>query len=287
MSMLPPRIRCRQIRDTDTDGIVDLLSRGLSGRARHYFVRALARLSEHPTPPGFPKYGYLLESDGTPVGAILLVYSSMLVNGEIQIRCNVSSWYVEPAFRSHAPMLVSQALKHKQVTYFNISPAPHTLPIVEAQGYVRYCSGRFMAVPALRARSSGARVRAVAPDMCPDEDLPSSELELLLAHARYGCMSVVCRLAGRRHPFIFRLGRFRLVPYAYLVYCREPDDFVRCAGPVGRFLAWRGYPLVFLDSNGPIRGLVGRYSGTHPKYFKGPNQPRLGDLAYSELAMFG
>jgi hypothetical protein len=24
-----------------------------------------------------------------------------------------------------------------------------------------------------------------------------------------------------------------------------------------------------------------------PKYFKGPDRPRLGDLAYTEIAMFG
>ena len=32
--------------------------------------------------------------------------------------------------------------------------------------------------------------------------------------------------------------------------------------------------------------LVGKYLDARPKYFKGPHRPRLGDLAYSELAMF-
>jgi hypothetical protein len=78
-----------------------------------------------------------------------------------------------------------------------------------------------------------------------------------------------------------------LVRYAYLAYCRDLEDFVRFAGPLGRFLAWRGFPLVVLDSNGPIRGLVGTYSAAYPKYFKGPDQPRLGDLAYSERVVCG
>jgi len=98
---------------------------------------------------------------------------------------------------------------------------------------------------------------------------------------------LVCSSGNRRYPFVFMPRRkFGLVPFAHLVYCRDVADFVRFAGPLGRFLAWRGYPLVVLDSNGPIRGLIGAYFGTHPKYFKGPDQPRLGDLAYSELAMF-
>jgi hypothetical protein len=290
----PPRIRCRQIVETDTDEIVNLLTRGFRGRlangfrgrSRDYFACALKRLSAHPTPPGFPKYGYLLESEGAPVGVLLLLYSSVFGDGETRVRCNVSYWYVEPGFRSHAAMLVSLALKHKQVTYFNLSPAPHTVPILEAQGYARYCAGRFFAVPAFCPRSHVGRVQAVTPDICPDEDLPSSEIELLLAHAGYGCLSLVCTSASGRHPFIFRLGRVRLLPYAYLVYCRGLEDFVRFAGPLGRFLARRGFPTVVVDSDGPIPGLVGMYSGRSPKYFKGPNPPRVGDLAYSERAMF-
>jgi hypothetical protein len=142
-------------------------------------------------------------------------------------------------------------------------------------------------VPALSAQSCDARVQVVASDPGARDGLSPSEIELLLAHARYGCVSLICRSANRVHPFIFRLRRVRFVPVAYLVYCRALEDFVRFAGPLGRFLAWRGCPFVILDSNGPIRGLIGRYFGSYPKYFKGPHPPRLGDLAYSELAMFG
>jgi hypothetical protein len=185
-------------------------------------------------------------------------------------------------------MLVSCALKHKHVTYFNITPAPHTLPVLEAEGYVRYCAGRFVCVPVLSSWSYGSRVKAAVPEICPDKNLPSSEIELLLAHANYGCMSLICSSADRRHPFVFVLRRkFGLVPYAYLAYCRDLEDFVRFAGPLGRILAWRGFPLVVLDSNGPVRGLIGTYSASFPKYFKGPDQPRLGDLSYSERVLFG
>jgi hypothetical protein len=45
---------------------------------------------------------------------------------------------------------------------------------------------------------------------------------------------------------------------------------------------------MIIDSNGPIRGLYGKYlDGRMPRFFKGPNRPRLGDLAYTETAMFG
>ena len=48
----------------------------------------------------------------------------------------------------------------------------------------------------------------------------------------------------------------------------------------------RGRPFVLIDANGPIPGLPGKYfGGKSPKYFKGPTPPRLGDLAYTEMAM--
>jgi hypothetical protein len=284
-----PRIRCREITSDDLDGIADLLTRGFGNRARDHWLRALQRLSEHRTPAGFPKYGYLLEDQGNPVGAILLIFSSVPVDGEPRIRCSVSSWYVDPAFRSHAAMLASRALKHKQVTYVNNSPAPHTLPILEAQGYARYCRGRFIALPALALRSCGSRVEAITPDARSDRDLPAFETELLVDHARYGCISVTCSAEDGMHPFVF-MPRWKsgLIPYVYVVYCRSAQDFVRFAGPLGRFLAWRGFPLVALDSDGPIPGLVGVYSeDVVPKYFRGPDKPRLGDVAYSEQVLFG
>jgi hypothetical protein len=77
-----------------------------------------------------------------------------------------------------------------------------------------------------------------------------------------------------------------LVRYAYLAYCRDVEEFVRYSGPLGRFLVRRGLPLVVLDSNGPIKGLSGR-DCDDPKYFKGPDTPRLGNMAYSERVMLG
>jgi hypothetical protein len=184
-------------------------------------------------------------------------------------------------------MLVARALKHKNVTYFNITPRRHTHPILEAQGYVRYCAGRFVAVPTLSSSSYGCRVKAVTSDIIADEHLPSSEVELLLAHASYGCISLTCRSANGVQPFVFMPRKKFGLPFAYLAYCRDLTEFVRFAGPLGRFLAGRGFPVVVLDSNGPIGGLIGIYSDGFPKYFKGPVRPGLGDYAYSERVMFG
>jgi hypothetical protein len=282
-----PRVRSRQIDASDIDAVIELLTRGFRIRSRDYWRRALAKLGSHPTPEGLPKYGYLLESGGVPVGVVLLIFSSIPASDVVTTRCNVSSWYVEPEFRSQAALLISQALKHKNVTYVNISPAMHTRPIVEAQGFARYTSGQFVALPALSKMDGEATV--IGTQTVPNAHFEPSELDLLLMHHDYGCLSLWCVTPERAYPFVFMLRLVKgLIPCAQLIYCRNIRDFVRFARPIGRYLVRRGRPFVIVDSNGQIPGLVGTYlDGKSPKYFKGPSQPSFGDLAYTEAVMFG
>lgn len=282
-------VRCREIAAADLDEVTDLLTEGFRAwRDRAFWVNALNRLSKHRTPPDFPKYGYVLESNGMVVGVLLLIFTLIKHDGKAGIRCNVSSWYVRPKFRFYASLLSMRAQRHKQATYYNITPAPWTLATLEAQGYVQYCKGAFVSIPLLSFQSDRAVVEQAATGMSPDSDLSSGEIDLLLEHAAYGCVSVVCNSPAGRHPFVFvLLHRFNIVKYAVLIYCRHPDDFTRFASPLGRFLAQRGIAFVVLDANGPVKGLVGYFSPKYPKYFKGEQRPGLGDLAFSERALLG
>ncbi len=284
-----PSIRCRQIIESDIAAVTALLARGFPSRDLRFWQRALERLGRHVPPPGLPKYGYLLESGGAPVGTLLLICSTMRTGDQLTARCNLSSWYVEPDFRSYAPLLVSRALAHKDVTYLNVSPAPHTWPIIEAQGFSRYCDGVFVALPALNSLSGSAGAKVFEAHTPPSVAFDQCEQEILLQHAALGCISLWCATSERAYPFVFRPRRVKKVfPCAQLIYCRDAADFVRFAGPLGWYLARRGRPFVIVDANAPISGLIGSYRrGSMPKYFRGPQRPRLGDLAYTEYAVMG
>jgi len=287
----PVKIRCRQILDTDIPAIVGLLAKGFPERGRPYWLRGLQRQREHQAAFDYPVYGYLLESEDIPVGIVLLLFASVDAGGKSTMRCNISSWYVEPAFRSHATLLISFALRHKEVTYLNISPAKHTWSTVEAQGFRRYSSGQFLAAAAL-SRTGGAQVRELRQGASPQAYASIPDGELLIAHAGYGCLSLLCTAADSAHPFVFLPLKTKKgplsIPGAQLIYCRDIADFTRFAGALGRFLLKHGLMFVALDANGPIDGLIGIYRESRGrKYFKGPNAPRLGDLAYTELVLFG
>jgi len=67
------RVRCRQIGDADLGAIFNLLAKSGFVDDRSFWLRGLHRLSEHTPPPGYPKYGFLLEvtRDGKAARVVL------------------------------------------------------------------------------------------------------------------------------------------------------------------------------------------------------------------------
>ena len=68
MNAPQPKIRCREIRESDIDAVADLLTRGFAGRARDYWIQGLRRQAAREVPSGYSRFGYMLDHDGTPVG---------------------------------------------------------------------------------------------------------------------------------------------------------------------------------------------------------------------------
>jgi hypothetical protein len=280
-------LRVREITEADHEPVAMLLGKGFQ-RPTWYYMCALERLSRHPTPAGWPKYGIMMEANGAPVGAVLLVFSTIQVDGGTRTRCNVTSWYVEPEYKAYAAVFTSRALRHKNITYVNVSARPATRPIIKAQGFSTYSGGQYLAIPALHFGAGQTSARIVRFDTSPDVHFASTDRELLSAHAEYGCMSLWCMTSERAYPFVFLPRLFkRFLPGAQLIYCRDIEDLVQFSRPLGRYLASRGILVIRVDSNGPISGLIGKYfKGQSPRFFKGPEAPRLGDIAYTQAAMF-
>jgi hypothetical protein len=280
-------VRAREIEPSDLENIIDLLMAGFWRCPRSYWAGVMQRLSTHQTPEGFPKYGYMLENDGAPVGVLLMIFSVRTVNGVTSVWGNESSYYVEPYFRFYASLLVRRAHRCKDVTYLDLTASTHTWTTLAAQGYKRIAEGVFFTVPALCHPLPGCRIREVS-GAFSDDRLDQSESDLLIAHANYGrCISVICERDNYVHPFVFAVHRRYGFAFAFLIYCRSQADFVSLAGALGRFLVKRRIPIVVLDADGPIGNLPGRYSAQWFKYWLGKEAPRRGDLAYTEIAMFG
>ena len=267
------RVRCRPIGDSDLDGLAELLTRGFPDSRRSYWTDGFARWRQMPIVEGAPRYGYVLDGGIGPVGVILLISSK---RGD-QIIANLSSWYVEPQWRSHSTLMIAAATKLKHVTYLNASPVPHTWRTLQAQGFTPYNFGR-SAVFALPGRG---RVSQNIPD-----DLP--EAQLLRDHRKLGWISLTVEKDGVVSPFVFKPRWLDKppVPVMDVMFTRGAEDFRRCAPALAKYFLPRGSLGFLID--GDRTGHVSHYvEGKEPRYFKGPYRPVLGDLAYTEKVIFG
>ncbi len=221
----PPKLACRRMEHGDIRFVVDLLVEGFPERGGDYWTRALAVMATRSVPLDCPRFGYVLTADRAIVGVILLIFST--VDESDQPRCNISSWYVDPRYRSYASWLITAALKNKKVTYLNVSAAPHTRGTIVAQGFTCFARGVMLSLPALGSFRRGVAVRAVSP-----EATAFTGSRLLLEHARYGCVSVVCTESGKDYPFVFLRRRIphTRIPCAQLIYCGDVADVARFAG---------------------------------------------------------
>lgn len=280
-------VRCREIEAADLEGIIDLLAKGFWQTQREHWVNVMRTITAHRSAPGYPKYGYMLEHDGKPVGVLLTIFTEIVINGVSRVWCCESSYYVEPSFRTMAVFMVSKAQRHKQVTFLNVTSNPKRWEILQKQGYKPIAQGIYASAAALCRPVTGARVRKVT-DSYSDSHLDSHQLDLLKAHSHFRkCIALTCEHEGVVYPFVFGLRTWHGIPCAFLFYSKSQADFIKFGGTIGRFLLRRGILLVVFDADGPVAEMPGRFSTLYPKFWKGQEAPPLGNLAYTETAMFG
>jgi hypothetical protein len=278
---------CRLIGREDLDAIASLLFRGFANRPRKHWVRSLQILSKREPPNGYPQFGYMLEHNNRAVGALLMICSRSKYADAV--RCNGSSWYVAPEFRSYAAFLLAKTLRH-QGTHTNITPRAHTLLTIEALGFKRFCTGAFAAVPLACRVKEEIRVSRVREKTIPRSPVPPEDLQFLWDHEGFGCISLWCETESGKFPLVFRRRFVRSLPFvpcAQLIYAPAPDIIARLARPVGEYLAKLGMPYMVVYANSPVSGLRGQFFDGKLMYYRGPEKPAPHDLAYTEAAMFG
>jgi hypothetical protein len=280
------KLSLRLITEKDRDGVISLLREGFTRRSIAYWQQAWDRLIALDKPEGFNQLGYVIDVGGEIVGVILIVAAQNLSAEGSNKRANLSSWYVQPKYRSYAAMLLSRACKEKDITFLNVSAAQHTYAICEALGFVRYSEGQIAAIPLLSQRVVGLSIKPYRP---LSGGLSTIEEKIMADHVAFGCVCLVGKDANSAHPFIFVKRHIKgFLPAAQLVYCRSTEELARYAQQIGAYLAIRGIFFLILDASGPVDYLKGKYyPGRSPKYYKGPQAPQVGDLAYTEIAVFG
>jgi hypothetical protein len=274
----------REITNNDLEAVRELLVEGFPFRRNDYWVKGLANLGSLRPVEGFPRYGYLVDADGAAQGLMLTITSDRGVHGALT---NFSSWYVREGYRQFATFLFRHALKLKNTTFLNLSPSEHVVPILKAFGFEPYTTGVVMIDlrTAMRARSRQGLVQRLGIEDV--SSLPAAERQLTEDHFRMGC-DVLRLETGARSGLLIHRRKWikRLLPCSQVIHA-DPDLIAELAGLVMRALASRGSAVALWDTDHAAEHAVGRVFERSIRYFKGAVAPLVGDLSYSELAVFG
>ena len=281
---------CRVIEERDLPKVVDCLMRGFPERPRAFWIDGLARLAARPPVGDLPRFGHLLAAGDKVVGVLLQIVSTREAADGRYARSNMAGWCVDPDYRGYGHPLHARAISRREVVYFTVTPAPHTLPTLAAVGYRRYSDGQVIFAPLLSRGEAGARVVAYRPDRPEAALLAESDARLLADHSALGCYAYIGLAENEARPLVFQPRRIwrELIPCVHLIYCRDPADLARFGPAYGRRLARHGRFVVVADAVGRVPGLAGRYfAEREPRYYKGPRAPSPCDLADTELVIFG
>jgi hypothetical protein len=279
-------MRIRPIVPEDRTAVVELLVEGFPSRSGNYWKAAFDFLAKQDTPANHLQFGSVMEHNAQLVGVLLLIWTPTNLLPEGQMRANLSSWYVKTEYRSLAAMLLAKVSRSAAVTYTNVSPAPNTIEICLALGFKQYSSGQSVCLPLLGYNQSVTRVsrfEAGRSGLDPVDDAIAAK------HVAMGCLAFVSQHEGKKCLFLFVRRKVKnWIPAAQLVFCDSIDAFRACARALGGALAKHGLLLIICDANGRLEQVPSIYfHGKVPKYFKGPDTPRIGDLSFTEIPVFG
>jgi hypothetical protein len=284
------KLQCKQIDDPDIPGVVECLAKNFPRRGRAYWRHGLEIMGRRPRVLNCPRYGFLLQAGDRVVGVLLTIYTDLSEGGEGDLRCNLSSWCVDPEYRSFAFVLNRRAVQCKSATYSNISPAPYTWKTIEALGFRRFADLTSIYIPLLSSNARRARLVEFTESASEAGGLSSYERRVLADHKSSGLPALIGVSDSIITPFVlqFRPLWKGMIPCAQVLYCRSYTDLVAFSRPIGRYCALRGRFVLVVSSNGPIPELSGRcFPFREPRYFLGPKRPTPTDFAYTETTIFG
>ena len=232
--------------------------------------------------------GHLLMADDKAVGVILTpARMRTRPDGTRQKIVNLSSWYIDPAHRWRAPVMLRAVTRDADALYTDLTPTLEVQKMLPAFGFKPINRGLkrlFTPFKALAVRLSG-RVRDLK--SVPAGSVAEPTHALLESHRALDCLPCALKAGERWHPLMFKARRVRRLPAAELVYCEDHALLERHMAAVARYLLRRGKLFLIIEDRTSMSD--GEQLEPQPglRFVKGGHDPSRTDYAGSELCILG
>lgn len=182
--------------------------------------------------------GYLMtDGERRPTGVMLTPASTRKApDGDRATVVNLSSWYIEPAQRWRAPLMLQTILRKHDAMFTDLTPTEEVRKILPSFGFKPVNQGVMITpVPLFAARpASGATVHD--PNPADMQILPEDLRNLLEAHRGLGCLVGMLKTRNGTFPLMFRPRQLKGLPAAKLIYCDRLSELHDHLPAVARFL---------------------------------------------------
>lgn len=264
-----------------------LLDEGFPRPEPGFWHAALQRLQRYGgnAEAGVP-LGWLMLQGDEAVGVVLTPASLRARRDGASVRIvNLSSWYVRPAHRWRAGLMLRELMSDPSAVYTDLTATPRLQKMLPALGFGAISSGvalRLLPLLCLH-RGRGARVRVLAPDEpWPHGGPPRSMIE---AHRELGCLPLVLESAEGRQLVICKRCRVRGLPAAQLMYADSQSLLMRHRGALARHLLGLGLLLFVHDTRDTRSSLTAWFRPRDRWFARGDGFADRTDAFGSELSI--
>jgi hypothetical protein len=261
-----------------------ILSRGFPGVRPERWTAALDRLRRFGASDPARCAGYLLETKGQQVGIMLTIPSVRSTDpNAARPVVNLSSWYIDPDHRWHAPRMLQSITGCDATLYTDLTATPPIRGMIGRMGFRGWTEGTLIApLPLVAALPAGASHVIPFAELASDA-FSGSIRHMLDEHAALDCISVGLWDGKTLRPVIFSRKTFRGIPGARVIFTDDRAALLRHLPAIARFLLRQRCLLLAMnaDRGEHVAGTVFMRRKA-PTFYKGTLPPRSGDFAYSE-----
>ncbi len=133
--------------------------------------------------------GMLLENDGLIVGFLSYVLNQKEIEGKEITFCNISSWVVNPEFRSKSLQLLSPLFKIKNIIILNLSPHENTLSVFNALRFDKLSEFEYLVNPfklkfylLKKERKTSVKIKTISSQNIDSTNLTSNTKQAIVDH---------------------------------------------------------------------------------------------------------
>ena len=237
--------------------------------------------------------GYCLFEGKEIVGFLGLIFSKRMVDDTIECFCNMTSWIVKEQYRGHSLSLLLPALRLKDHTITDLSPAKNVIRILERFGFKELDSRVKILLPTgIFGRDNSTGNCHISLDMNQIMGiLNKKETRILKDHFNYPYISHL--LAYNKNSYcyvIFTIVRNPILSYCYIHHISNVKQFSIYSRMIRSKITKAGKTRFVLVDSRLVRGIKLPFSFDlpirFPKLYRSSSlRPEQIDNLYSELPL--